>query len=145
MSLQELASEIWINYVAPKLPPDDPLRVIQNNFKNSLNIIRTFGRFPHRNDLLGRKTTDLEVIYDQTLKISSCFMEMEFQASFLEKIRSKEGQSIIFKSDGTVERDDSEEGMDNAITQLLFRMPKKTGTANGIILSDEKIASLHQK
>ena len=70
---------------------------------------------------------------------------MEFQASFLEKIRSKEGQSIIFKSDGTVERDDSEEGMDNAITQLLFRMPKKTGTANGIILSDEKIASLHQK
>ena len=44
-----------------------------------------------------------------------------------------------------MERDDSEEGMDNAITQLLFRMPKKTGTANGIILSDEKIASLHQK
>jgi len=122
----ELASEIWINYVAPKLPPDDPLRVIQNNFKNSLNIIRTFGRFPHRNDLLGRKTTDLE-------------------ASFLDKIRSKEGQSIIFKSDGTVERDDSEEGMDNAITQLLFRMPKKSGAANGIILSDEKIASLHQK
>ena len=71
MSLQELASEIWINYVAPKLPPDDPLRVIQNNFKNSLNIIRTFGRFPHRNDLLGRKTTDLEVICDQPLKISS--------------------------------------------------------------------------
>ena len=60
---QELASEIWINYVAPKLPPDDPLRVIQNNFKNALNIIRTFGRFPHRNDLLGRTNTDNEVMW----------------------------------------------------------------------------------
>ena len=62
LCLQELASEIWINYVAPKLPPDDPLRVIQNNFKNALNIIRTFGRFPHRNDLLGRTNTDNEVM-----------------------------------------------------------------------------------
>ena len=65
--LQELASEIWINYVAPKLPPDDPLRVIQNNFKNALNIIRTFGRFPHRNELLGRENTDNEVLKSNPL------------------------------------------------------------------------------
>ena len=58
---QELSSEIWINYVAPRLPKDDPLRVIQNNFKNTLNIIRAFKRFPHRNTLLGRESTKEEV------------------------------------------------------------------------------------
>ena len=43
------------------------------------------------------------------------------QVSFLEKIHSKEGKTIIFNSDGTVARDESEEGLDNAITQLLVR------------------------
>ena len=65
--------------------------------------------------------------------------------SFLEKIRSKEGKSIIFNNDGTVARDDSEEGLDNAITQLLVKMPKRSAKANAMVLSDEKIPSLHEK
>ena len=67
------------------------------------------------------------------------------QVSFLEKIRSKEGKSIIFNSDGSVARDDSEEGLDNAITQLLVKMPKRSANANTVVLSDEKIPSLHEK
>ena len=67
------------------------------------------------------------------------------QMAFLEKIRSKAGKSIIFNSDGTVARDDSEEGLDNAITQLLVKMPKRSANANAVVLSDEKIPSLHEK
>ena len=60
--MQELATEIWINFVLPRIPKDDPLRLIQNNFKNSYNIIKTFGRYPHRNTILGRESTKDEVI-----------------------------------------------------------------------------------
>ena len=68
------------------------------------------------------------------------------QVSFLEMIRSKEGNTIIFNSDGTVARDESEEGLDNAITQLLVRMPRRSANAGGAmsVLSDEKIPSLHE-
>ena len=60
-------------------------------------------------------------------------------------IRSKEGNTIIFNSDGTVARDESEEGLDNAITQLLVRMPRRSANAGVMsVLSDEKIPSLHE-
>lgn len=59
--IQELAAEMWINFISPKLSKEDPLRVIQNNFTNSLKIMKKFGRFPHRNQVLGRKSTDDEV------------------------------------------------------------------------------------
>jgi len=120
----ELSSEIWINYVIPRLPKDDPLRVIQNNFRNSLNVIRTFGRFPHRNELLERESTKEE-------------------AMFLVKIQNHEDKDIIFNEDGSVQRDVSEDGLDNALTQLLVRQPKKKN--NSLLLSDDKIASLHER
>ena len=37
------------------------MRIIQNNFTNSLRIIKKFGRFPHRNQILGRESTEDEV------------------------------------------------------------------------------------
>ena len=51
----------WVNYISPKLPADDPLRIVQKNFKNNLAIMNKFGRFPHRNAVLGRQSTPEEV------------------------------------------------------------------------------------
>lgn len=59
--IQELAVINWVNYISPKLPADDPLRVIQKNFRNNLVIMNKFGRFPHRNEILGRQSTPDEV------------------------------------------------------------------------------------
>ena len=78
-------------------------------------------------------------------KIEVSIQYVLFQFSFLQKIRSKEGKSIIINSDGTVTRDESEEGLDNAITQLLVKMPKRSGNASVVVLSDEKIPSLQEK
>ena len=62
---------------------------------------------------------------------------------FLVKIQAHQEKEIIFNEDGTVQRDESEDGLDNALTQLLVKIPNKK--AGGVVLSDEKIASLHEK
>ena len=60
---------------------------------------------------------------------------------FLVKIQAHQDKEIIFNEDGTVKRDESEDGLDNALTQLLVKIPNK----KAMVLSDEKIASLHEK
>ncbi|XP_023332317.1 uncharacterized protein LOC111704327 [Eurytemora carolleeae] len=60
---QELGVQVWVNYVQARLPNEDPLRIIQEIFKRNLNVIQRFGRFPHRNRVLGRKSTEKEGQY----------------------------------------------------------------------------------
>jgi len=60
LHFQELSVQIWINYIQEKLPNEDPLRIIQSIFKQNYEVIKQFGRFPHRNKLLGRKSTPEE-------------------------------------------------------------------------------------
>ena len=62
------------------------------------------------------------------------------------KIQAHEGKTIIFKEDGSITRDDSEDGLDTALTQLLCRQPQ-TGENNGgaVELSTETIPSLHER
>jgi uncharacterized protein (DUF924 family) len=46
--------------VEVELSPTDPLRVFHEIFDRHLRVIERFGRFPHRNDLLGRGSTPEE-------------------------------------------------------------------------------------
>jgi len=106
----ELAVINWVNYISPKLPAEDPLRVLQKNFRNNLVIMKKFGRFPHRNEILGRQSTPEE-------------------EDFLETIKRK-STAVKFREDGTVSRDGDEgiaedEGLDNAISAMLMHRTGK--------------------
>lgn len=57
---QELAVETWVNYIQSKLPPDDPLRIVRDMFKRNYQTILNNGRFPHRNKILARESTEKE-------------------------------------------------------------------------------------
>lgn len=46
--------------VEAELAPTDPLRVFHEIFERHLRVIERFGRFPHRNALLGRRSTPEE-------------------------------------------------------------------------------------
>jgi len=96
----ELVVINWVNYISPKLPADDPLRIVQKNFKNNLAIMNKFGRFPHRNAVLGRQSTPEE-------------------EEFLNAIKAHGSTEVTFKEDGTVERSDKDDGLDNAISAML--------------------------
>jgi len=58
---QELCVDIWCHLIQHSLPVDDPLRIFGMIFLNHLKVVARFGRFPHRNEILGRKTTTEEV------------------------------------------------------------------------------------
>jgi len=60
LHFQELGVQVWVNYISAKLPPQDPLRIIQEIFKRNMEVIREFGRFPHRNKILSRANTEEE-------------------------------------------------------------------------------------
>jgi len=118
----ELAAEIWINYISPKLSKDDPLRIIQNNFTNSLRIIKKFGRFPHRNQILGREST-------------------EDEEAFMEQVKEKDNKPVRFGADGRPE------GRDGALTSLLFKgleSSKEAGQETDTLPKDT-IPSLHTR
>ncbi|KAI8999552.1 hypothetical protein DFJ74DRAFT_144476 [Hyaloraphidium curvatum] len=57
---QQLCIEMWEGIVAA-LPKDDPLRKFDTIFLKHLQVIERFGRFPHRNEVLGRDSTAEEV------------------------------------------------------------------------------------
>lgn len=61
LHFQELGVQIWVNYIQSMIPPEDPLRVIQDVLKRNYEVIKKFGRFPHRNQILGRQSTPAEV------------------------------------------------------------------------------------
>jgi len=60
LHFQELAQQIWFNYIQPKINVNHPLRKIGEIFKRNLDIITKFHRYPHRNRLLGRENTPEE-------------------------------------------------------------------------------------
>ena len=65
---------------------------------------------------------------------------------FLVKIQAHNGKDIIFNEDGSIARDESEDGLDNALTQLLVKQPKTGGGKGGaVVLSTETISSLHER
>jgi uncharacterized protein (DUF924 family) len=61
---QQLCMAEWAR-VRTDLPADDPLNAFDEIFRRHLAVIRRFGRFPHRNDVLGRASTAAEVAFLQ--------------------------------------------------------------------------------
>jgi len=58
---QELCVDIWCHLIQHSLPADDQLRIFGMIFLNHLKVVAKFGRFPHRNEIMGRKSTKEEV------------------------------------------------------------------------------------
>lgn len=56
---QHLCMEEW-GRVMEELAPDDPLNAFHEIFHRHLAVIMRFGRFPHRNTILGRESTPAE-------------------------------------------------------------------------------------
>jgi Bacterial protein of unknown function (DUF924)/Nickel responsive protein SCO4226-like len=56
---QYLCMREW-EMVELELAPTDPLRVFREIFQRHVEVIERFGRFPHRNELLGRRSTEQE-------------------------------------------------------------------------------------
>lgn len=56
---QHLCMEEWAK-VEAELSPTDPLLVFHEIFSRHVDVIARFGRFPHRNELLGRASTQEE-------------------------------------------------------------------------------------
>jgi uncharacterized protein (DUF924 family) len=57
---QHLCMEEWAK-VEAQLNATDPLFVFHDIFQRHVDVIERFGRFPHRNELLGRASTDEEL------------------------------------------------------------------------------------
>ena len=56
---QELCVEMWED-ISHALSPEDPCHKFDPIFSKHLHVIKRFGRFPHRNEVLGRTTTHVE-------------------------------------------------------------------------------------
>jgi len=56
---QHLCMEEW-DHVMAQLAPDDPLNLFHEIFHRHLAVIQRFGRFPHRNQILGREGSPAE-------------------------------------------------------------------------------------
>jgi alkyl hydroperoxide reductase subunit AhpC/uncharacterized protein (DUF924 family) len=56
---QHLCMEEWAR-VMGELAPDDPLNVFHEIFNRHVAVIQRFGRFPHRNKIIGRSNTFAE-------------------------------------------------------------------------------------
>jgi len=67
---QELCVDIWCHLIQHSLPADDPLRIFGMIFLNHLKVVARFGRFPHRNEILGRVTTaeEREFLNDKSFR-----------------------------------------------------------------------------
>lgn len=59
---QQLCMEEW-GQAMEQLSPEDPLNVFHEIFHRHVAVIQRFGRFPHRNALLGRENTDAEAAF----------------------------------------------------------------------------------
>ncbi len=59
---QYLCMEEWAK-IEVQLGPTDPLLVFKEIFRRHVDVIERFGRFPHRNDLLGREPTHEEISF----------------------------------------------------------------------------------
>jgi len=56
---QELCVQLWED-ISHELSADDPCHKFDPIFTKHLHVIKRFGRFPHRNEVLGRTTTHVE-------------------------------------------------------------------------------------
>ena len=70
-------------FILPTLTPYDPLMVFQGIFQKHMDVVRRFGRFPHRNLILNRKMTPEE-------------------SSFLEDLEFRFDLPLVCDKDGSV-------------------------------------------
>ncbi|KAJ3399757.1 hypothetical protein HDU80_007602 [Chytriomyces hyalinus] len=66
---QMLCLELWTQF-SKQLRLQDPLNVFDEIFKRHVAVIQRFGRFPHRNEILGRVSSseELEFLQDNTFR-----------------------------------------------------------------------------
>ena len=57
---QCLCLDVWTNFVEPRLSRDSQIKYFGDIFQHHWKVITRFGRFPHRNEILGRETTNEE-------------------------------------------------------------------------------------
>ncbi|KAI8840423.1 hypothetical protein BJ741DRAFT_525552, partial [Chytriomyces cf. hyalinus JEL632] len=57
---QMLCLELWTQF-SKQLRLQDPLNVFDEIFKRHVAVIQRFGRFPHRNEILGRASSSEEL------------------------------------------------------------------------------------
>ena len=55
--------DVWTNFVQPRLTQDSQIRYFGDIFHHHWEVIARFGRFPHRNEILGRETTTEEAAF----------------------------------------------------------------------------------
>jgi len=90
IQLQELCLKIWHTNVENRLPKDDPLNIFRGIFEKHFQVIKRFGRFPHRNVILKRETTKEEAV-------------------FLEDLTFRFDMPLIYNEDGTICFENNEE------------------------------------
>ena len=62
---QQLCLDVWKNFVEPRLDQESNLKYFGDSFHHHWEVITKFGRFPHRNEILGRDTTEQEEAFLQ--------------------------------------------------------------------------------
>jgi len=98
---QELGVQVWVNYISAKLPPQDPLRIIQEIFKRNMEVIKEFGRFPHRNKMLSRANTEEE-------------------EKFLRNLDMRMDKPLLFNEEGNFTRNTEQDEMEGSWPDLDF-------------------------
>jgi len=99
---QELCVDIWCHLIQHTLPADDQLRIFGMIFLNHLKVVAKFGRFPHRNEIMGRKTTKEEVAF---LNDKSFRFDLPLHYSADGKVVFEETADFAAKADANVNRD----------------------------------------
>jgi uncharacterized protein (DUF924 family) len=57
---QQLCLDVWTNFVETRLKKDSHIMYFGKIFHHHWEVITKFGRFPHRNEILGRETSEEE-------------------------------------------------------------------------------------
>ena len=60
---QQLCLDVWTNFVKPRLAEDSQIKYFGDIFHHHWEVVTRFGRFPHRNEILGRESTKEEVAF----------------------------------------------------------------------------------
>jgi len=94
---QELCVDIWCHLIQHTLPQDDQLRIFGMIFLNHLKVIAKFGRFPHRNEIMGRESTAEEIRF---LNDKSFRFDLPLKYSDDGKVVFEETADFVANKDG---------------------------------------------